>query len=211
MHDSDISSKTTGDPEAVPAVTAADDRTTREKFRLTGRRVLQTPADYQLHEQRIQAASVLNGAEPLQAALVDMLSACTPDSVPLPELLLQAEVRDRLAPYVVDALLAQANTGKRLPRANRFATRWCVLATPSLDVPPRARLCGADDSRAIAGAALEPILAGDEAAEQSFLAHCAGSRDTLAFMLAQRAMLREGRNLSSQWREVMDILQQEME
>ena len=38
----------------------------RQQFRQAGRRVLNAPADLALHEQRVNAALGLEGAEPLQ-------------------------------------------------------------------------------------------------------------------------------------------------
>ena len=43
----------------------------RQQFRQAGRRVLNAPADLALHEQRVNAALGLEGAEPLQGALAD--------------------------------------------------------------------------------------------------------------------------------------------
>ena len=40
----------------------------RQQFRQAGRRVLNAPADLALHEQRVNAALGLEGAEPLQGA-----------------------------------------------------------------------------------------------------------------------------------------------
>ena len=181
-------------------------RSARALFRQTGRRVLRAPADPAAHTRRVHAACALEGSEPVQGALADMLSACAPDAG-LEAVLRAPEVSARLAPFVLQSFVAQVRAARRLDRVTALATRWCVLAVPSLDVPPRALLCGVDDSRAIAADALGPMLAGDEAMERAFLDHCVGAGDALAFMLARRAMLREGHELSERWQAVMGILQ----
>lgn len=181
----------------------------RERFRRAGRRVLQQPSDPLAHQVRIRIAAMLPGAEPLQGALADMLCHCQPDHGRLQELLDKVEAAQRLPAHVTDAFLAQAASGDRLPRVNSLATRWCVLAVPSLDVPARSQLCSVDDSRALVARVLPSLLAGDAAAESDFLEHCQGARDALAFMLARRRLHRAGRDLSPRWQDVADTLHYE--
>ena len=180
----------------------------RERFRRAGRAVMRDPADRQAHEERVRAAMALDGAEPLQGALADLWHACPPSPDAAAALLALPALQGRLAPPVARAFAAQAASGQPLPRVGRLATRWSVLAMPSLDVPPRALLCGVDDSRALAAAAVPALLAGDAAAEAAFLAHCEGAGDSLAFMLARRALQRAGRPLPPRWAEVSLVLQQ---
>lgn len=178
----------------------------RAIFRQAGRRVLRTPTDWLVHHSRVRAACALEGSEPVQGALADMLSACDPD----PMLAIELSDRDvsrRLAPFVLKAFEEQVHSEQRLDRVTPLATRWCVLAMPSLDVPRRALLCGVDDSRAIAAHAVGPMLGGDEVVERAFLAHCVGAGDTLALMLARRIMLRNRRELSESWHQAMMHLQ----
>ena len=194
-------------PRDPPASADADDE--RARFRLASRRVLQAPGDLALHRQRALYACALPGAEPLQAALVDLLVGCDPDPTRFAALLDDTQAVVRLPRFVIDTLRTQVEAGWRLPSVHRLATRWCVLASPSLDVPERARLCNADDSRAIAAAVLPALLAGDEEAEGQFLAHCIGARDTLALFMAWRDLQRARRSLSARWDEVAGILQHE--
>lgn len=179
----------------------------RQQFRQAGRRVLNAPADLALHEQRVNAALGLEGVEPLQGALADWLHGCAPDAARFQALLARADIQPRLAPFVLQGLQAQAASGRKLPAASVWATRWSVLVAPSLDVPRRALLCSVDDSRRIAAEALPALLAGDAQAEQDFLAHCEGAGDSLGFMLVRRALTREGRALSPQWEAVSLALQ----
>ncbi|RMX01699.1 hypothetical protein EBQ25_03335 [Allofranklinella schreckenbergeri] len=185
----------------LPAAAAA-----RLFFRRASRLVLQKPADRLAHEDRVKQALALDGVEPLQGALVDMLVGCASDSA-LSKVFLQRKVQERLSPLVLGAMLAQVSSGEPLPRVNKLATRWCVLATPSLDVSPRALLCGTDDSRTIVANAIQALLEGDVEAEMHFLDHCVSSNDVLAFMLARKELGRRGRALSPQWEEVMEALQ----
>ena len=178
----------------------------REAFRRASRRVCAAPTDAQRHAERVEAALALDGAEPLQGALADWLHGCVQRWDLVRALLERADVRQRLAPFVVAALTEHLDAGRRLGLASPWATRWSVLVAPSLDVPRRAVLCSVDDSRRIAAAALPVLLAGDAVAEHEFLAHCEGARDALAFMLVRRGLLREGRPLSASWEAVSAAL-----
>ena len=180
----------------------------RVRFRQAGRDVLLVPADRKLHEVRVMAACGLDGAEPLQGALADLMFSCLPEGEPSARLLRRPQVAQRLAPFVTRQFLALAQQRQRLPRVSTLATRFSILAMPSLDVPRRALLCGVDDSRAIAAQAIPALLAGDAQAEEAFLTHCEGAGDSLAFMLASRALSRADRPLSARWREVSMVLQQ---
>lgn len=179
----------------------------RERFREAGRAVLRHPKDPRRHETRVTVACELDGAEPLQGALVDLLYACEPDAERHVALLSRSSVRERLPVHACNALLRQVRSNVRLPAANALATRWSVLASPSLDVPRRALLCSTDDARVIAAQVIPALLAGDIDIELAFLAHCEGAGDALAFMLARRALTRQGRVLSSEWARVMGLLQ----
>ncbi len=179
----------------------------REQFRQAGRRVLRAPGDFSLHQQRVEAALALEGAEPLQGALADGLHGCEPDAPRFQAVLARADIQPRLPPFVMQGFRAQVASGRKLPAASPWATRWSVLVAPSLDVPRRAILCSVDDSRRIAAEAVPALLAGDAQAEQDFLAHCEGAGDSLAFMLARRALTRAGRTLSPQWEAVSLALQ----
>lgn len=186
----------------------ASDSAQRLPYRLASRRVLQTPALGAAHQTRTQAALALPGAEPLQAALVDWLHGCADQATDLGAALRQNAVRERLPPFVWQALVQQWQSGQALPRISPWATRWCVLVTPSSDVPERALLCGIDDSHSVVQAFMPQLLAGDAQAEQDFLKHCVGAHDTLAFMLARRQLQKAGRTLGPAWAGSMQALQE---
>lgn len=176
-------------------------------FRQAGRLVLRTPADRAVHEERIRTALDLEGVEPLQGAVVDMLVGCAPGPG-LERALLDKRVQQRLAPVVLRGLLTHIKSGQPMPRVNKWATRWSVLASPSLDVPSHALLCGSDDSRTIVANTMPALLAGDTQAEEQFLAHCLSSHDVLAFMLARKELGQHRKTLSPDWEKTMEMLQQ---
>ena len=178
----------------------------RERFRQAGRGILLRPNDRQRHEERVFTACELDGTEPLQGTLADLLHACAPDAAWNRALLLRASVDQRLPAHVYCAVLGQVQSTSRLPATNALATRWSVLTRPSLDVPRRALLCSIDDARTIAARAIPALLAGDADTEQAFLAHCEGAGDTLAFMMARRALTRQGLALSQHWDTVLESL-----
>lgn len=184
-----------------------DNLSARERFRLAGRRVMRFPSDQSAHEARIRIAIELDGAEPVQGALADMLHACPPAPENIERLLGGKEICERLDAGTLNAMRTAVLRREGLPRVTRHASRYSILAMPSLDVPPRAMLCGEDDSRKIAALALPSLLAGDRAEESAFLDHCEGALDIRAFMLARRVMVRERKTLSARWRDVAEALE----
>ena len=180
----------------------------RLAFRAAGRRVLRHPGDSAEHRARVQAACVLTGAEALQGALADWLYACPQQVQAHKQTLGQALVQQRLGAVVWRQFMRQLAGQQVLPRVNRLATRWSVLAQPSSDVPQRALLCGVDDSQSAAQQAVAAILAGDSVQEAAFLAHCVGAQDSLAFMLARRSLQQAGFVFSQAWQQAMRTLEQ---
>ncbi len=185
-----------------------EDLAPRVRFRQAGRRVLRDHSELDAHEARVLIACELGGAEPVQGALADMAHAGAPDRRRLSGLLQRPEVRERLSGDIIEAFEEEMRMGLPLPQVTRLATRHSIVAMPSLDVPARAIRCGVDDSRRVAAEAIPALLAGDAAAEAAFLDHCEGALDTLAFMLARRALIKARRELSPRWRAASEVLQQ---
>lgn len=181
---------------------------TREEFRRTTRQVLQAPTSLEAHHNRLRAAQKIPGSEPLQAAFVDMLCSVPPVSTGALEWLRDPASEARLAAHVREALLGAASASAPMTRVNPLATRWCVIAVPSCNVPERARLSSADDSRAMAAQAVQQATAGNDEALNEFLGHCVGTQDKLAFMLAFTALSRDGVALTQDWYRVMTLLQE---
>lgn len=182
-----------------------EDMAQRARFRQAGRRVLRNPSDPDAHEARVRVACALDGSEPLQGALADAAYAGVLAAQPFSELLCSPEVRSRLSSNVLDVFAKPVDGPQE--RVTRLATRYSVLAAPSLDVPVRSIRCGIDDSRRAAAEVIPALLDGDAEVEAVFLAHCEGALDVLAFMLARSAMIKNRRELSPRWRYVSEVLQ----
>lgn len=193
-----------------PAAPATKPKAAHLAFRAAGRAVLRKPEDGGAHWARVQAACALPGAEALQGALADWLYACPQQLQAQKSALAHAAVQRSLGQVLWRQLVrhVQGDVGRGLPRINRLATRWSVLAQPSSDVPQRALLCGVDDSQSAAQNAVTAILAGDKVQEANFLAHCVGAQDSLAFMLARRSLQRSGFVFSDAWPQAMQTLEQ---
>lgn len=115
----------------------------------------------------------------------------------------------RLGAAVARAFLRLSSQRQRLPRVSALATRFCVLAMPSLDVPKRALLVGVDDSRELAAQAIPALLAGDDEAEAAFLDHCEGAGDSSWPGVGQpRPVARRLLLMAPRWDEVSAALQQ---
>lgn len=180
----------------------------RQAFRWLGRRVLREPGNAYWHRKRVTCAEQLPGGEPVQAALLDFLHGCGSASVDELRPLLE-RVSQRLPTSALVAL-RQRLGGDALaarPRFDPLATRWCVLASPSMDVPRRAVRVSPDESRRLAAEVVTAVLAADTQAEQAFLAHCESCADVLAFMLARRALQARGWQETPAWQGTSMALQ----
>lgn len=189
---------------ATPPPPCADDGA-RLRFRASGRRVVCHPDVQPAHLERIRCALEMPGSEPAQGALADYFLGC--HDAPAPDKLEALRlVRGRLTEPMARAF--EACAGKHsVARCNRMATRWSVLATASLDVPRRVLRCSTDDSRQLAAEAVRAWQRADMPAQAAFLSHCLVCRDTLAFMVARRALLRLAPVLPRSWAEVCRQLQ----
>ena len=176
---------------------AFDALAARRRFRADARQVVRHPTVLPAHRRRLLSALALSGAEPVQGALADLFLGCADASAEEKRAALDL-VRGRLGAQACswfDAWVGRPD----FPACSRMATRWSVLATASLDVPRRSLRCSSDDSRRLAQAAVAAWHRGDEAAQDEFLAHCEACKDTLAFMLARRALLRAAPDLPQRW------------
>jgi len=157
------------------------------------------------HLERIRCALELPGSEPAQGALADFFLGCH-DAPAADKLEALHLVRQRLTEPMARAF--EDSVGHHgLDLCNRMATRWSVLATASLDVPRRVLRCSTDDSRQLAAEAVQAWQQGDVPTQAAFLSHCLICRDTLAFTVARRALLRLTPVLPRSWSEVYRQLQ----
>lgn len=178
----------------------------RQLFRACGRRLVRDSQNVALHRERLALADRLPGCEPVQGALADLFFACRTASDEDRRTALET-ASNRLSPFARRWFGPYVHSPAFLSYSP-LATRWSVLVGSSLDVPRRVLRCSTDDSRQLVGDALEAWHRGDEAAQTAFLEHCCICRDTLAFLLARRAILRERGELPPNWRAVSLMLQQ---
>lgn len=181
----------------------------RLAFRWLGRRVLSDRCNPYWHQRRLNAALQMEGREPVQGVLVDFVHDCGASHGEAVQLALQ-QAQERVPSSVLDALAQRLQAGAEpQPRFDPLATRWCVLASPSMNVPRRSLRISHDESRKLAELVAQQVLAGNEAAEQDFLAHCRSCGDALAFMLARRSLVRQGWLETSSWQATSEFLQEE--
>ena len=164
------------------------------------------PGRLDVHLLRLKAAVRTSGAELTQGVLADLFFGCGDLLGPAERRAALETARPRLSPLSQKAFEAQVPRCT-LARSNPLATRYSVLTTPTLQLPQRAARGTSDDAKARAQAAIQAWRAGDPVAQQDFLAHCRVCRDVLAFSLARREILREGRELPSSWSATFNWLQ----
>jgi len=180
--------------------------TARQSFRAFGRKVICDPENVSLHSARLASALTFAGTEPVQGALADFFFACQRADASIKQEVL-ASVRNRLRPVAQRWFEPYVGTSS-FPSCCTMATRWSVLVCTSLDVPRRILRCSADDSRRLVAGAVDAWRKGEESAQEAFLEHCCVCRDTLAFMLARRIIIKERGELPPRWRAVCLSLQQ---
>lgn len=180
--------------------------TARQTFRALGRQVLRDPQNVSLHTARLTSGLALSGTEPVQGALADFLFGCQQADIRVKQEAF-ASVRNRLRP-VIQRWFEPYVSASSFPACCTMATRWSVLVGPSLDVPRRVLRCSTDNSRQLAADALAAWRKGEENTQEGFFEHCCVCRDTLAFMLARRVILKERGELPPRWRAVCLSLQQ---
>ena len=177
----------------------------RATFRILSRQVFKDRNNVALHQSRLQAAMNLPGSEPVQGAFVDLLVGCLPATEDDQQAAL-CFVQDRLNPLLVTKLKPYIGN-PALPLSNALATRWSVIASPSLDMPRRTMRCNTDDSRLLAQNAVKAWQDHDVATQDAFLEHCVICQDKLAFLLARRSLLQQLDELPAAWKVVGDQLE----
>ena len=184
-------------------------RGARLAARRHARRLLRVPVDPDAHLASLQASLDLPGAEPVQGALADLFSCLGAQHQAFKRAALQL-AKGRLSAHAARWFEAQVDQAP-LHSINPLATRWSVLAHPSANISTRARRCSVDDSRILAGQAVQSFESGDLAAQNEFLHHCVTCHDNLAFMLARRALRKSGAALPADWESVSVQLEQAQE
>ena len=174
-----------------------DSMLSRTEFRTFSRQVFNDRNNAGLHRSRLQAALNMPGYEPTQGALIDMLVGCKSASREERQAALNL-AQSRINPLLVDRLQGQVEKPTYTVN-NSLATRWSILASPSLDIPRRTMRCSTDDSRQYARRAVAAWQANDMATQNAFLEHCIICQDKLAFLLARKNILQSQDELPLAW------------
>ena len=172
------------------SVTDDGELAARKAFRYFSRKVFVVPNNRYYHEQRINAALLLNEKEPLQGALADFFYGCWYDiSYDIDDIF--SRVQGRLHPQIEQAFHNCINKLDYIKHSSVFATRWSVLVTPSLNVDTHRLRISSDDAKEIAKNITNELMdARDnknwqtiEQIENEFFAHCLACNDRLAFSI----------------------------
>ena len=187
----------------------------RKVFRFYSRKVFLTPNNRHFHEQRINAALLLNEKEPLQGAVADFFYGCWYD-IPYDVTNLFTRIQDRLYPHVEQGFRNCINKKSYIQRNSILATRWSVLVSPSLNEQTKRLRISSDDAKEIAkDITAELMQARDnqdwgtiEQIENEFFAHCIARHDRLAFSLVWFRLGKSDWQFDERWNDCQQRLDQ---
>ena len=187
----------------------------RKVFRFYSRKVFLTPNNRHFHEQRINAALLLNEKEPLQGAVADFFYGCWYD-IPYDVTNLFTRIQDRLYPHVEQGFRNCINKKSYIQRNSILATRWSVLVSPSLNEQTKRLRISSDDAKEIAkDITVELMQARDnqdwgtiEQIENEFFAHCIARHDRLAFSLVWFRLGKSDWQFDERWNNCQQRLDQ---
>lgn len=187
----------------------------RKVFRFYSRKVFLTPNNRYFHEQRINAALLLNEKEPLQGAVADFFYGCWYD-IPYDVTNLFTRIQDRLYPHVEQGFRNCINKKSYIQRNSILATRWSVLVSPSLNEQTKRLRISSDDAKEIAkDITAELMQARDnqdwgtiEQIENEFFAHCIARHDRLAFSLVWFRLGKSDWQFDERWNDCQQRLDQ---
>ena len=187
----------------------------RKVFRFYSRKVFLMPNSRHFHEQRINAALLLNEKEPLQGAVADFFYGCWYD-IPYDVSNLFTRIQDRLYPHVEQSFRNCINKKSHIQRNSMLATRWSVLVSPSLNEQTKRLRISSDDAKEIAkDITAELMQARDnqdwgtiEQIENEFFAHCIARHDRLAFSLVWFRLGKSDWQFDERWNNCQQRLDQ---
>ena len=187
----------------------------RKVFRFYSRKVFLAPNNRYFHEQRINAALLLNEKEPLQGAVADFFYGCWYD-IPYDVTNLFTRIQDRLYPHVEQGFRDCINKKSYIQRNSMLATRWSVLVSPSLNEQTKRLRISSDDAKEIAkDITIELMQARDnkdwgtiEQIENEFFAHCIARHDRLAFSLVWFRLGKSDWQFDERWNHCQQRLDQ---
>lgn len=167
-----------------------NEREARRVFRYYSRKIFSAPNNRYYHEQRINAALLLNEKEPLQGAVADFFFGCWYD-IPYDVEDIFVQIQGRLHPQIEQAFHNCINKLDYIRHSSEFATRWSVLVTPSLNVQTHRLRISSDDAKDIAKNITNELMTARDAGnwnsieqvEREFFAHCLACNDRLAFSI----------------------------
>ena len=187
----------------------------RKVFRLYSRKVFLAPNNRYFHEQRINAALLLNEKEPLQGAVADFFYGCWYD-IPYDVTNLFTRIQDRLYPQVEQGFRDCINKKSYIQRNSMLATRWSVLVSPSLNEQTKRLRISSDDAKEIAKDITTELMQARnnqdwgtiEQIENEFFAHCIARHDRLAFSLVWFRLGKSDWQFDERWNHCQQRLDQ---
>lgn len=187
----------------------------RQDFRYYGRKIFLAPNNRYYHEQRINAALLLNEKEPLQGALADFFYACWYD-IPYDVESIFAQVQHRLSEPVREKFSDCIYKLDYIQHSSIFATRWSVLVAPSLNEDSQRLLISSDDAGAVAQDITNSLIDARENQdwqtieyiENDFFSHCVARSDRLSFSLVWFRLGKNGWDFDERWNQCQQSLSQ---
>lgn len=189
--------------------------TARRTFRYYSRKIFAAPNNRYYHEQRINAALLLNEKEPLQGAVADFFFGCWYD-IPYDVKDIFARIQGRLHPQIEHAFHNCINKLDYIRHSSEFATRWSVLVTPSLNVQTHRLRISSDDAKEIAKNITAELMSARDAAdwntieqiEHEFFSHCLACNDRLAFSIVWFRLGKSDWQFDERWSDCQQQLEQ---
>lgn len=187
----------------------------RQDFRYYARKVFLAPNNRYYHEQRINAALLLEEKEPLQGALADFFFGCWYD-IPYDIEDIFARVQGRLHSHIEQAFRDCIYKLGYIESSSIFATRWSVLVTPSLNEKSERLRISSDDARGVAKDITRSLMnARDneewetiEQIENEFFSHCVARSDRLTFSLVWFRLGKSDWHFDERWNTCQQSLNQ---
>ncbi|MEN2750328.1 hypothetical protein AAIR29_01645 [Psychrobacter sp. FBL11] len=187
----------------------------RHTYRYYARKIFIDPSNRYYHEQRINAALLLNEKEPLQGAVADFFFGCWYD-IPYDVKDIFARIQGRLHPQIEHAFHNCINKLDYIKYSSEFATRWSVLVTPSLNVQTHRLRISSDDAKEIAKNITTELMSARaaedwhtiEQVEREFFAHCLACNDRLAFSIVWFGLGKSDWQFDERWCDCQQQLEQ---
>jgi hypothetical protein len=188
----------------------------RRDYRYYARKIFLAPNNRYYHEQRIDAALLLDEKEPLQGALADFFFGCWYD-IPYDIEYIFTKIQGRLHSHVEQAFRDCVYKLSYIDRSSLLATRWSVLVTPSLNEKTQRLHISSDDARDVAKEITRELMdARDneswetiEQIENEFFSHCVTRNDRLTFSLVWFRLGKSDWYFDERWNTCQQSLTQE--